>query len=196
MKAEYQDFIGIYTDVFPEGFCEFVISEFENAYNSGAGLSRLETEGAHSHRKSDVSMLGSDLHNLFTKTNEKPSTEFFHGLQACYKDYVIQHSSLSECRILATEMKLQKTAPGEGYHIWHFEQSDPAPRRVLTYILYLNTLELHEAGETEFLYQQRRIRPVRNTLVIWPASYTHTHRGNTVFGTNKYVATGWFNITG
>jgi len=29
--------------------------------------------------------------------------------------------------------------------------------------------------------------------LLWPASYTHAHRGNPVFGEqSKYVVTGWF----
>jgi hypothetical protein len=60
-------------------------------------------------------------------------------------------------------------------------------------MLYLNTLEPESAGETEFLYQQTRIQPVENTMILWPAAYTHAHRGNTVFGnTSKYIVTGWF----
>jgi hypothetical protein len=60
-------------------------------------------------------------------------------------------------------------------------------------MLYLNTLTAEEAGETEFLYQQRRLRPEENTMVIWPATFTHTHRGNAVFGErSKYIVTGWF----
>ena len=58
---------------------------------------------------------------------------------------------------------------------------------------YLNTIKPEDAGETEFLYQKRRINPVENTIVLWPAAYTHMHRGNTVFGNvSKYIATGWF----
>ena len=60
-------------------------------------------------------------------------------------------------------------------------------------MLYLNTLAPEEAGETEFLYQQKRIKTEENAMLIWPAAFTHTHRGNAVYGENyKYVATGWF----
>ena len=61
----------------------------------------------------------------------------------------------------------------------------------LSYALYLNTIK--DAGETEYLYQQMRVPPVENTLVLWPATYTHPHRGNVVYGdTAKYIITGWF----
>jgi hypothetical protein len=63
----------------------------------------------------------------------------------------------------------------------------------LVYIAYLNTIK--DAGETEFLYQKIRIPPEENTMIIWPAAFTHTHRGNVVHGEkSKYIVTGWFYI--
>jgi hypothetical protein len=60
-------------------------------------------------------------------------------------------------------------------------------------MLYLNALPSGANGETEFLYQQRRINPTKNTMVLWPAGFTHPHRGNPVYGdVSKYIATGWF----
>ena len=91
-------------------------------------------------------------------------------------------------------MKMQKTSSGGGYHVWHGEQGNgDQANRGLVYMLYLNTVPVEANGETEFLYQQRRINPVENTMVLWPASFTHTHRGNPVYGDNhKYIITGWF----
>ena len=91
-------------------------------------------------------------------------------------------------------MKMQKTSTGGGYHVWHGEQGNGEQAgRGLVYMLYLNDLPKEANGETEFLYQQRRINPVGNTMVIWPAAFTHAHRGNPVYGDNhKYIITGWF----
>ena len=56
-------------------------------------------------------------------------------------------------------------------------------------MIYLNDVE--DGGETEFLYQRKRVKPVRNRAVIWPGSYTHLHRGNPPLSGTKYVLTGW-----
>ena len=56
-------------------------------------------------------------------------------------------------------------------------------------MMYLNND--FEGGETEFLYQKRRIQPEPGTIVIWPAQWTHQHKGNMVLSGNKYIVTGW-----
>ena len=39
--------------------------------------------------------------------------------------------------------------------------------------------------------KKRRIKPKKNRLVIWPAHYTHVHRGLQPLSGNKYILTGW-----
>ena len=56
-------------------------------------------------------------------------------------------------------------------------------------MIYLNDVE--EGGETEFLYQRKKLKPTKNRAVIWPGSYTHLHRGNPPMET-KYILTGWY----
>ena len=49
-----------------------------------------------------------------------------------------------------------------------------------------------EGGETEFLYQSKRIISEVGKTLIWPASFTHLHRGNPPLKGEKYYITGWF----
>jgi hypothetical protein len=81
-----------------------------------------------------------------------------------------------------------------GYPYWHSEiapkaGSDDNLHRVLLWTIYLN--DGFSEGETEFLYQQRRIVPQIGSLLIAPAGFTHTHRGNMPKGGSKYIATSW-----
>ena len=88
-------------------------------------------------------------------------------------------------------MNLQKTEPLEGYHSFHSENTSYSVRsRILAWMVYLNDVE--EGGETEFLYQQLKVKPKANTAVIWPAGFTHLHRGNPPISETKYILTGWF----
>tara|TARA_Y100000996_G_scaffold414743_1_gene406606 strand:- start:1394 stop:1999 length:606 start_codon:yes stop_codon:yes gene_type:complete len=87
--------------------------------------------------------------------------------------------------------KMQKTEPCEGYHVWHMEHSAAMDsyRSICAWGLFLNDVE--EGGELEFLYQSLRIKPKQGDFVLWPAGYTHQHRGNPPISGVKYIYTGW-----
>ncbi len=92
-------------------------------------------------------------------------------------------------------INLQRYTGGQGgYPYWHCElypkdaSAETLHRHVL-WTIYLN--DGFAAGETEFLYQQRRIVPKAGSLLIAPAAFTHTHRGNRPVGGDKYIATSW-----
>lgn len=81
-----------------------------------------------------------------------------------------------------------------GYPYWHCElyPKDAAAEtlhRTLLWTIYLN--DAFADGETEFLYQQRKIVPRTGALLIAPTAFTHTHRGNRPRGGDKYIATSW-----
>jgi hypothetical protein len=81
-----------------------------------------------------------------------------------------------------------------GYPYWHCEQypkrdQGEALHRALLWTIYLN--DGFDEGETEFLYQEVKVRPKTGSLLIAPAAFTHTHRGNRPVGGNKYIATSW-----
>tara|TARA_R100001086_G_C11807981_1_gene250684 strand:- start:279 stop:800 length:522 start_codon:yes stop_codon:yes gene_type:complete len=107
----------------------------------------------------------------------------------CYPKYAEKHNMLNLIqghRIYDT--KLQKTKPGEGYHQVHCELSDIQSRnRILAFILYLNTVE---EGETYFPDQDLKINPVQGKLAVWPAYFTHPHKGLPP-KQDKYIITGW-----
>lgn len=195
MNSEYKDFIGVFSDVYPEGFCEHLVEEFERNKAMGIGVDRQAGEGSQKHFKDDYQIFANGKNIAFEPFNERKTVDvFFDGLQSCFSEYSKEFSALKEIKITCSNMKMQKTSSGGGYHVWHGEQgNDDSANRGLVYMLYLNTLPVEANGETEFLYQQRRINPVANTMVLWPAAFTHAHRGNPVYGDNtKYIVTGWF----
>lgn len=195
MSVEYKDFIGVFSDVFPEGFCPHVIKEFERHKEMGVGSDRQKNEGVDRHIKNDYQIFSNGNNIDFNPFEKEPLRDlFFKGLQHCFEKYSNEFSVIKDVRVVCNNMKIQKTCTGGGYHVWHHEQGNNGQaNRGLVYMLYLNTLPLEANGETEFLYQQRRINPVENTMVFWPASFTHAHRGNPVYGNNaKYIVTGWF----
>ena len=92
-------------------------------------------------------------------------------------------------------INLQRYTGGRGgYPYWHCELYPRDPRaetlhRHLLWTVYLN--DGFEAGGTEFLHQRRVIAPRTGSLLIAPAAFTHTHRGNRPQGGDKVIATSW-----
>jgi hypothetical protein len=92
-------------------------------------------------------------------------------------------------------INLQWYADGEGgYPYWHCELYPRDPHaetlhRHLLWTIYLN--DGFAAGETEFLFQQRKVAPRTGSLLIAPTAFTHTHRGNRPEGGDKFIATSW-----
>ena len=117
--------------------------------------------------------------------------EYMEVLWRQYDKYAEKYSILEkyqEPRIYSS--KIQQIDPGEGFHVWHSEVgSRDECNRILVYTVYLN--DDFEAGETEFIYQQYRYKPKQGDVVIFPAAFTHTHRGNPPIGNSKYIITGW-----
>ena len=91
---------------------------------------------------------------------------------------------------------LQRYAPGEGFKAWHCDwtttddATDPV-RRVLAWILYLNTVP---DGGTEFFWQDHHIEAIRGRMAIFPAGMSHVHRGRVSHDATKTIATGWVNV--
>ena len=86
---------------------------------------------------------------------------------------------------------IQYYSPNGGYHVWHSERgSSPLTlQRCLAYMTYLN--DVSDGGETEWFYQNLKIKPEKGLTVIWPTDWTFTHRGITSPTQEKMIVTGW-----
>lgn len=192
-----ENFIGIFKNAYTKQFCEEVIKHYENMVDSGYGQSRFDTGKEPRTRKDDMQVFSDDVDQeplvnhiqMPLRQHKKIFNELFWGNY--FPIYEQEYSSLKDSGLHANySFKIQKTKIGGGYHIWHYESGNrEVCQRLLTWILYLN--DVHEGGETEFLYQHMRVKPEQGTLVIWPAAFTHTHRGNPPLSNEKYIVTGW-----
>jgi hypothetical protein len=95
-------------------------------------------------------------------------------------------------------MQMQRYIGGEGFYAWHRENYADNPtmsKREMFYIIYLNDVE--ESGETEFLFNPMKVKPKAGSIILAPAFWTHTHRGNPLSDPNarKYIITGWLEFT-
>ena len=107
------------------------------------------------------------------------------------KDYIDNLSMLvATGDVQIYDLKIKKIPVGGGFHNWHYENGSISDSpRAFVMQLYLN--DDFEGGETEFLYQNRRELAVAGDVIMFPAGFTHTHRGNPPIGGTKYIVTSW-----
>ena len=135
-------------------------------------------------------------HECLEKEKFKVFQEYSNNLKEITKSYTEQFSYSASCAPwgVVENINLQYYKPGGGYKSWHTERThgygDNASR-TLVWMTYLN--DVHDKGETEFYHQHISVQPRKGLTLIWPADWTHTHRGIPSPTEEKYIITGWFN---
>ena len=191
-SVERPNFILNLDNILTSEECKDVIDFFHNMKKLNLVFSRQEIEGELAHHKSDNQCFLMESNVLHHKPTGLLLTHILNKIWPCYQEYINKFSILSSDRPKEriTSVKIQHTKPGEGYHIWHYDNDGRnLSDRYLVFTIYLNTVE--EGGETEFLYQMERINAVEGRVSLFPAGFTHAHRGNPPLTGDKYIITGW-----
>lgn len=196
---EFHGFIGVFET---NNTCEQLIDYFELVSSLGLSYVRRKSRGNLLRDVSDeitsFSHLASsnDMQSEIIVKQDQNGMEacrsYVRAIDACLDIYHHEFSSLTEFNLRQDFPQIQLTKPGHGYHNFHFEKNTgELSNRVLATMMYLNDVLEGDGGETEFLYQNLRIQPKAGRVLIWPADWTHTHRGNPPLAGDKYIATSW-----
>ena len=187
---ELKNHIGIYDGYLLDKECDKAIEYFEKQNNLNKAYDRLQSENSNLNSKNDKSVnLDENIDVWFS--DFKPLLVNFDTALRHYQDATGILSAYGIEKFNYTHIKIQKTLPTQGYHVWHLEHgcSKDSSQRALVFTIYLNDVE--EGGETEFLHQSIRIKPVKGRCVIWPAGFPYVHRGNPPLKKEKYIITSW-----
>ena len=117
-------------------------------------------------------------------------------LQSILEKYVEKYpdSADTEKFNICENYNLQYYEPNHGFKKWHCENTGTLGsfHRHLVFMTYLNDVE--NAG-TEFQnYPNIQDHSEQGLTLIWPAGWTHTHRGVISDKSEKYILTGWFSF--
>lgn len=180
------DFITIYENALSKEYCEEWINYIN--YLRGEGLIIQENTKLHERDHETINFLNDDSFDL--SSSDKLVRTFLPMIKGCVDNYLDDYSVLGNSNFLLYDVKAKRIPIGGGFHSWHYENAsfNTSTRRFVVQA-YLNTIE--EGGETEFLYQNKRTKAVQGTVLIWPAGFTHVHRGNPPIGQDKYILTTW-----
>ena len=191
IKVTHNQFIGNYENALSEENCKNIIEFFEKDLenkidnNGDTQFLRDKMERYDYQKFYSASDKSNEIVNVINDTLDK-----------CIQLYAEEFWIVKQLKATSLGIKLQKTPPRGGYHVWHCEQGGKACEkhaRVLAWTVYLNDIPEGE-GETEFLWQGLRVQPKAGTVSIFPAAFTHTHRGNPVYSCDKYIATGCYTL--
>jgi hypothetical protein len=190
-KVNINNFIGVYDNYITKEECNKAIKLFEDQNKFNNTLNRLDFENAHT-------LLKQDQQYFVEASNIKIWWEKLKSMMVnfdlAFKHYIKNtgaDAAYNGDPFHFTSLKIQKTLPTEGYHVWHIEhgkgyENEP---RAFVFSIYLNDVE--EGGETEFLNFSKRVQPKTGRIVIWPAGFPYLHRGNPPLSGEKYILTSW-----
>jgi|TARA_R110002020_G_scaffold103649_1_gene242924 hypothetical protein len=188
------NFIGVYDNYITPEECDKAIKLFEDQNKFNKTFNRLSSEKTNILNKQDQQFFANQ-ENINVWWQELKSMMV--NYEIAFRHYVSNtgaQTAYDNNSFHFTNVKIQKTLPTEGYHVWHIEHGlgYENEARAFVYSIYLNDVE--EGGETEFLHFSKRIKPKKGRIVIWPAAFPYVHRGNPPLSGEKYILTSWMNL--
>tara|TARA_Y100000592_G_C5375690_1_gene270841 strand:+ start:97 stop:774 length:678 start_codon:yes stop_codon:yes gene_type:complete len=196
------NFIEIYEDALTNESCNFIIDSFEKYKDkthagSTGSVGRVNTKVKDS---TDLDLMIIKhllpevlLNELKTslKSNVSDYSSKYKFMDPKYEEEdgkdIWNYYSFNPTSILAKKYKKGE----QGYHVFHADWGlgKLTALRQLICMYYLN--DVKEGGETEFLNQKLKIKPKKGSLVVFPAFWTHLHKGHIPISDDKYILNFW-----
>ena len=189
MKTKFENFISITSNAITDDLCSEYVKWFDAVSENNLTVSSFEQSGTRVIDRKDKSVIVPiDLPEYMFPT--KFSGELWGNLNNSIREYYTEYDIGTQ--MTSYSYKVHRFRPSSGYHVWHHEHNFFYSQRILAWHLTLEAPK--RGGETEFLFQSMRIEPEVGKLLIWPAGFTHKHRGNPPLEGQKTYMTGWFDL--
>ena len=177
IKYEFHDFIGIFDNAVDPRFCDFLVDYMDKAEFA-------DFKRNFSHVK--------DKQICLDGFSPSECSQLMKYVNNCLFHYINEYTYLGNFSYVSSLVLLQKTEPTQGYHLFHAENVNwNLESRTMAWMVYLNDAKCG----TEFPYQKKKVKAKTGRLVIWPAGWTHLHKGETPNKGLKYILTGWCEYT-
>ena len=183
------DFIEIYDNALSKKECEILINQFEKSDKVVQGV----TSSGYNFDYKKCLELYCNL-NEDNVINNILKPKLFSHIKKYTKKQHFSDSKGALNRIFhwkySEYFQIQKyDGENDGYKDWHCEHGPHGEnsRRILAWMFYLNDAK----SGTEFAYFPT-VNAKAGRCVIWPAFWTHLHKGVIPNKGIKYIATGWY----
>ena len=177
----------------PISICDDLITYFET--NQNKQKKGTVAGGADVNKKNSIDI------TILPKEIELPENEvlrkYINNLFSCYTDYVTQWPFLKgfATNVNIPAFNLQRYQQGQHFQGLHTERAGLSTlHRVFAWMTYLNDVELEDGGSTFFSHYDLDVQPQKGLTLIWPAEWTHAHKGTLMKKNSKYIITGWMHF--
>ena len=185
-EIEKNSFICAEDNALPDQLCDEIVAFFEHSQLKLEGRV-IDSAGKHVvNTKAKISM----DHDLSGETGlgSEIDQELYRLVGRAFNTYVDMFGVLKAFSVYDTGYFLTRYSKDEGFYDWHIDAGNDATiNRLFSCLIYLNTVE--EGGETEFFYQKVSVKPAKGRLILFPAAWTHLHRGVVPVSGDKYIMT-------
>jgi hypothetical protein len=190
MIPTYNDFICEIKESIDPIYCKNLIEKFEQTpERHEKGMSGKNEYKPNVKDSTDIYIVHEDSRNPEWREVLSPFLKVLTESIKIYSKKYIGLSFIDPFRI-GQEFNIQRYLPREGFKKWHSESggTNHADRKIV-WMFYLNDVD---DGGTIFLHQRFKASAETGSLLIWPADWTHTHKGIISKTKTKYILTGWY----
>jgi hypothetical protein len=177
----------------PLSICDELIAYFELNKNKQKKGVTSGGENLESKNSTDITIQPKDIKLPGNEIFEK----YFDNLFYCYKEYVNEWPFLTTFaeNLQIGSFNLQRYKSGQHFQTTHTERSSLSSlHRIFAWMTYLNDVDIKDGGSTFFNHYDLDIQPKKGLTLIWPAEWTHAHKGNLLKADSKYIITGWLHF--
>ena len=191
-QSESPNFIGSWM-IKSSSLCDELIAYFElnkSKHRQGEILGGLNLDTKNC---LDISISPKDL----LLPENKCIENYYEALFECYLDYIDQWPFLNG---FAKELhigpfNIQRYEKGQHFQKVHTERSGISSlHRLFAFMTYLNDVAEEDGGSTIFTHYGLKVQPQKGHTLIWPAEWTHAHKGGILKSNSKYIITGWMHF--
>ena len=184
-----EDFIGVYDNIISSNECKQIIRWFESC-------NKFQIEGQCSNEVHKNVKDSTDI-PCFMSEEFSHSKIIYNAIAASFEKYKTKYSFLDKLDKFSLDpgYNIQRYFPNQGYFAEHCEHSGTDPddiKRILAWTIYLN--DVSPPGGTLFTMLNKEIQSKEGRVVIFPAYWTHAHKGVVSKSETKYIITGWFSF--
>ena len=179
-QSNFPNFIGSWMIKSPS-LCDELIAYFElnkAKHRQGGTLGGLNLD---SKNCLDISISPKDL----LLPENKCLENYYEALFECYLDYIDQWPFLNGFakELHIGRFNIQRYKKGQHFQKVHTERSGISSlHRLFAFMTYLNDVADEDGGLTVFTHYGLKVQPQKGHTLIWPAEWTHAHKGSLLVG--------------